>query len=712
MSFIGKIFKTLIILILLTIVLTVGLIFGLPHIVSQEAIKEKIQEIYAQNTGAKLEINGDASFSILPTISISVTDAKIHANGEEGKKIHDIKYLRLEVERPLSWFITQEISVAVTGEADGIPLDGSVSYVKNSGITTEDTQDAEGSSAYSDISLSFRQPVIIDASVKASITDDAVNIPEFILVIGQTKAQGSASITGDEHMQDIRGQLKTSEINIPQLQEELRPLMDIAAIAGGSDDAGEADDESPSEDDAQDPPLAILNEMKLDISVDMDGLVLDGVRFGKSVAKLRALGDGNVRFDLQKSSMLMSDKDGVQPIPLRGAVAIATDKGMVSSVWSQVIQPAELYFLGDTKMTDDKFNIYAFETKIDKTEGGGSISFTYGDEKRPIRIDSNLDFKHLDVDGLRNIAGIFSAKDAKQFRNASSPVSVQVKSRKDDEKFEWSDEKMDFSWLDSAIVKLRAKAGSVAVSGMDIGNTEVAVDMEGGALKIDVPKLQLYQGSGKGALSLTKREDGGAVMSKKYEFRNVAAGQLLRDAIEYDKLSGIGDISYDITTQGASQKDFVNSLNGNAAISLRDAKLNGIDLMSLSEITVDALDNAFSSEDKQTALDSFTASFIIKNGIVSNDDLSMKAPALHISGRGAIDLPKMELDYRVRPKIGSQTIGLAVPVIFRGDLFDPIYYPDLKGIITQDVDEVIHEEVLQPVGDKLEKGFEDLFGTD
>ena len=53
---------------------------------------------------------------------------------------------------------------------------------------------------------------------------------------------------------------------------------------------------------------------------------------------------------------------------------------------------------------------------------------------------------------------------------------------------------------------------------------------------------------------------------------------MLRDAANIDTLDGKGNVSVDLTTQGATVDALKKALNGTAAVNLADGSLKGIDI--------------------------------------------------------------------------------------------------------------------------------------
>src|SRR3546814_17013830 len=87
-----------------------------------------------------------------------------------------------------------------------------------------------------------------------------------------------------------------------------------------------------------------------------------------------------------------------------------------------------------------------------------------------------------------------------------------------------------------------------------------------------------------------------------------------------------------------------------------------------------------------------SGTFTIDKGIVTNDDLSLVAPLVRMTGAGKVPLPQRTVDYLVKPKLvgsiegqggGSDVAGVTVPIKVTGPWHDISYKPDLEGMLKE-----------------------------
>ncbi len=214
----------------------------------------------------------------------------------------------------------------------------------------------------------------------------------------------------------------------------------------------------------------------------------------------------------------------------------------------------------------------------------------------------------------------------------------------------------------------------------------------------------------------------------KYRFKtntnNLPIGEVLIAFTGDDRLSGKGTLNADITTAGDRVSAFKQNLNGKVSADLQDGAVKGFNLAEtirsakakLSGKTVSA-----SSSEEKTDFSELVAVATIKNGIVTTETLSAKAPFMRIIGNGTVNLPKETLNYLVKTKIvGSdkgqggaeltELNGLTIPVKLTGSYMDPKIALDLQSLLEQKAKAEIEkkkEEVVEDIKKKAEDKLKD-----
>lgn len=243
-------------------------------------------------------------------------------------------------------------------------------------------------------------------------------------------------------------------------------------------------------------------------------------------------------------------------------------------------------------------------------------------------------------------------------------------------------------------------AGSIHVGALTTANVKsenVQVEMKAanGNVHLDPIKAALYSGTLAGAIVIDARNNRLAI---RQVLTNVAVGPLLRDAAALDILDGRGTVSLDVAGAGKTVNALKRDLDGKVQVNLQDGAVKGFNLADIARrarsLRSGEMDNAAASKAEKTDFSEMTASFLIRDGIATNDDLSMKSPFVRVTGAGRIDIPAGSIDYTARPAIVATTAGqggkgadelraIAVPVKIAGP-FDHLRYSVDVGSLAKD----------------------------
>jgi AsmA protein len=203
---------------------------------------------------------------------------------------------------------------------------------------------------------------------------------------------------------------------------------------------------------------------------------------------------------------------------------------------------------------------------------------------------------------------------------------------------------------------------------------------------------------------------------------------LFKDLFETDRVSGKGGMNLKLSGAGRTTDDIMKTLDGALDFKVADGALEGADLWyeirrARAVLKQEAIPER--SGPARTAFTALTGTGVMKNGVLTNNDLNVAMQYLKVTGQGSVDLPKDTLDYRLIaavlkiPREGTQAaemqdmVDAEIPVKVTGTLTDPKVRPDiegyLKGKVKDRVDEErkkLEEKAKEKLGDKLK----DLFG--
>ncbi|MGB5082464.1 MAG: AsmA family protein, partial [Burkholderiales bacterium] len=273
---------------------------------------------------------------------------------------------------------------------------------------------------------------------------------------------------------------------------------------------------------------------------------------------------------------------------------------------------------------------------------------------------------------------------------------------------------IDLSALKGLNLNGTLKIGQLIASKVKLENLKLGVKASEGRVNADPLEADLYQGKLAGSASIDANTHRFALKSR---LGGVAIGPLLHDALDNDLLEGRGDVALDVQTGGNTVSAMKKALAGNARLSLHDGAIKGIDLSeairkarALARSTPPGEQRASGAE--RTDFTELSASFVIKDGVAHNDDLSAKSPLLRLSGSGNVDIGGGSIDYLAKPSLvqtsggqgGKDTAelrGVTVPVRISGPLEAPRYRVDLGAAAGEAVKEKAEEKLKERVQDRL-----------
>jgi AsmA protein len=222
-----------------------------------------------------------------------------------------------------------------------------------------------------------------------------------------------------------------------------------------------------------------------------------------------------------------------------------------------------------------------------------------------------------------------------------------------------SEAPLNLAPLKSLDADLRISASSIHLSRFDSGKSVLALRLKDGRMSLDVVEMALYGGKGFGIVVI----DGSAsAISTTLRLTGVEVQPLFAAVAHIDRLSGKGDLAFDLRSRGRNARELVSALDGNGRINLADGRITGVDAAQLMT-TIDP-DDVPKPTARALAYKTLSATYTVSRGILRNDDLKLNSPELTSTGVGTVDLPHCRVDYWWLPDLidkGSAQIAITGP---------------------------------------------------
>ncbi len=412
------------------------------------------------------------------------------------------------------------------------------------------------------------------------------------------------------------------------------------------------------------------------------------------------LEDFNVEADswgLISGSLRLYVEGVVEKVPLQFDIR-ADDANLIFSETGAPIrlqlndpQPFELSAI--LALPENQVILRDLSVELTETRGKGVIRVMLAGAKPDI--SGALEFSMLNVNELAAMGAYFggaSEKVQQAVKRESDPVADVPEAA-----LPWTGQAFDVSGLKQVNANINIKAAKFSYDQLKMNDAELAVKLRDGTLLAELVNAKLYQGAGTAVVKVEAAKKL-PVMTANLALRGVAIKPLLEAFYGETKLSGIGDVTVNLTGAGNSDLALVKGLKGDGRIVLQKGSVEGVDVMSMASLDPTKIIGAFQQVGKTTVIDTMKGGFVIENGVLKNNDLRIDIPFTSLEGRGELDIPTLQVKYRIAPVVGISKLGLRVPVMFRGDVRHPKILPDLQGLVTQGLDGVVNDFIGKKFG--------------
>lgn len=245
---------------------------------------------------------------------------------------------------------------------------------------------------------------------------------------------------------------------------------------------------------------------------------------------------------------------------------------------------------------------------------------------------------------------------------------------------------LDFTPGKSMYAEGKLNIDTLQLHNVTVTNVKVPIKYQNGVLDLKSISGGFYQGTLQADSSVDLNKNTPQV-SLQTKISNFNAGALMNDVGSSSKLkfTGDGNIDLNVTTSGAGLRN----LNGNGRFNISSGALQGIDIAYLvnSAAAFIKKQSVSGSNAGQTPFSDFRGSFTIRNGVFSNNDLSVNSSGLITQGQGSVDLVSETINYHLQTLVGKSFVGnlinltgVTIPIIISGSLRSPNIGLDVGGL--------------------------------
>ncbi len=623
----------------IVVVLLIAAVVVVPMLVPLDSYKGEIQAQVKEKTGRDLRIDGDISLSLLPTLAVSVENVGFaNAPGAATPEMATID--RLDVALQILPLLSGEVAI------DRFILEKPV-------INLE--LDADGKPNWQLDMASAAAPAP-DAGTAGGDGGGGAALSE--LRLGDVRlVDGTLNYSDRRSGQEMTISEVNMELSLPSLTEPF--AADGSAVWNSKTVSLEIGAEN---------PRALMNGETSNLAMKVESEPVT-FAFDGAARNAAALGlQGKLALDVPSIRELAAWAG--QPLEFPG----------------EGLGPFNI--AGDLEMTGANVALTGATLKLDEIAGEGLFAVDATGAKPMIKAELTVDQLNLNPYLPPEQEAAATDGDGQATSGGGSAGGGAAAGGGD-----WSDEPIDVSALGMANADLAFNAGGIQFKDVKIGQSKLTVVLQDSRLTADLAEMQLYDGAGKGNIVV---DGSGAkpAITADFDLANFQAGPFLNDLAKFDRILGTTESKISVQTAGGSQRELVSNLAGNGAVVFRDGAIKGINLAAMMRnISTAAIEQSF-DDAESTDFAELSGSFTIDKGIVSNNDLSLIAPLVRMTGEGTVPLPPRTVDYVVKPKLvgtiegqggASELAGLGVPIKVSGPWSDISYKPDLEGLLKEQI---------------------------
>ncbi|WP_407519196.1 AsmA family protein [Methylobacterium oryzisoli] len=250
----------------------------------------------------------------------------------------------------------------------------------------------------------------------------------------------------------------------------------------------------------------------------------------------------------------------------------------------------------------------------------------------------------------------------------------------------------DLALLRSFDGRAKLRAGTLRAAGLSASDVVVEAKLTGGTIEANLAPTALHGGQIRATLTSVLAAPG-AVPSRhalRLDLTQVRSLPLLTASAGFGLLDGTAGVSLDLTAAGATTAEITRSLSGEAAVTLENGRLNGIDIPGVVQSIATQLsaDPRLRASDA-TAFDRITARLRIADGQATTQDIALAGPLVTARGAGSIDLASRTLALRIEPKLTRSAaralpklLDISLPVLITGSWEAPQVSVDLGSVLS------------------------------
>lgn len=603
------------VLIIIVAVVAISIIFD------PNDYKPQIQELAKEKASIDLQINGDIGWSIFPTLGLQLM--QVDAKTLEGEPLASLKSAQVAVNIPAL--------LAGKVKMNGITVDGLDLTIKSSSDSAKAKEEEKdsGDSEKNELALDIGNVVLKDANIRYEDTKTGQTIIIRNFNFNGDNVSSSETFPASmkfnlEVLQDKKNTVAlTTKLSTEILLDTVEQVYELIGLDMTVEIKHEALGDKPQAINLKGNLIADLKADKASVSDFVIALANLSVKTNLDILNMSKSPQfkGDITIPAFDAKALMATLN----MP---AIETQNDKALTAiSLYTKVAGPANVLALEDLTL------------QLDSTEFKGQLSYNLSSGAQRIKLAGNS----INVDDYL-------------------PPATDKKPEADPEK---SGERypktplLPVDTLKDLNINADIALSKLMASGLTIENLKLLLNAKSGLINVSKVSGDLYSGSFDNSVVIDARKTP-LTMSVKKDISNIKLGGLLKDLTKQEYLRGVYNMKGAYQMEGNSIYDIVHTLDGNMSMSLKDGRIEGVNLVDKlcsGIMTLKGKKPDPSAAVSYTEFSNLSTSADIVNGLVTNKDLKAALVGVNMSGAGQVNLPAETLDYGLSLTVLQELTG-------------------------------------------------------
>jgi len=249
---------------------------------------------------------------------------------------------------------------------------------------------------------------------------------------------------------------------------------------------------------------------------------------------------------------------------------------------------------------------------------------------------------------------------------------------------DWNRQPFDLQSLSGVDLDMRLSAARVTVGATHVGRTALAANLRGGALTFSIGEAQMYGGSTRGSLGITRSGEAADVKAQ-FQLTDVDLESCFAEMFGFRRIAGRGNVTLALEASGTSPFGLTQSLSGDISLKGHDGALTGFNIEQLlRRLERRPLSGAGDFRTGRTPFDHLNVAFKLDQGVATVQEMQLDGPTVRLTLTGTTTVPGREFDMKGVASLVSATDAtptFELPFVLQGPWDDPLLYPDSESLL-------------------------------